>query len=421
MLYNKDRWDLLVRRLTQPRAACLGVVADRDRTLPPGRRLHPLRCARRAGHGVLYLLVPTLLLGIVAPVEAQQLDIPILVPVTGFLSLEGQSQRNGALLAMAEAPPDLAIRHAVTDTRDSPEIAVNAFERVIGDKPIAIVAPMLGTQMLALLPLALESKVPLVTISGTAKITETGNPWIFRFFPGDNVVKLAQARYVAEVTGAKRPAIIAQSDAYGQSGQHYLEAAFAGLGLTPVLSETVDVAVKDLLPVLSKAKAAGADVIVSHLHAPSTALLVKEAAGMALGLPIVAGSAMATPSTAALVEPEELKGVCAESASAPILPDSPPGERFLAAYRKNFGGEPDTYALAQYDGAMMVLDALRAGARTPEAVRAALATGRHPGVAMTYWSDGAGNMAHSALILCYDGTGRIPRIAKRYDDIVALK
>jgi branched-chain amino acid transport system substrate-binding protein len=352
---------------------------------------------------------------------AEELAFPILVPVTGFLALEGQSQRNGALLAMAEAPPGIAVSAPVSDTGVAPEIAVNAFERALGDKPVAVVAPMLGTQMLALLPLALDVKVPLVTISGTAKITQLGNPWVFRFFPGDKVVKAAQARFVVEVTGGKHPAIIAQSDAYGQSGQRELEAAFARLAAKPVLSETVDVAVKDLLPILGKAKAAGADVIVAHLHAPSTALLVRQAAAMGLGIPIVAGSAMATPSTAALLEPAELKGVCAESASAPILPKTAAAERFLAAYRQRFGGDPDSYALAQYDGVKMVLGALAAGARTPEAVRAALAGESYDGIAMRYRSDGSGDMAHSALILCYDGTSRTPSLARRYDDLVVTQ
>jgi len=364
-----------------------------------------------------------LALALLAPAAAlaEELAFPILVPVTGFLALEGQSQRNGALLAMAEAPAGLTLDAAVSDTGVSPEIAVNAFERALGAKPVAMVAPMLGTQMLALLPLALDAKVPLVTISGTAKITQLGNPWVFRFFPGDKVVKAAQARYVVEVTGGKRPAIIAQSDAYGQSGQHELEAAFARLDAKPVLSETVDVAVKDLLPILGKAKAAGADVIVAHLHAPSTALLVRQAAAMGLGIPIVAGSAMATPSTAALLDPGELKGVCAESASAPILPQSPAAERFLSAYRQRFGGDPDSYALAQYDGVKMVLAALAAGARTPDQVRAALAGQSYDGIAMRYRSDGSGDMAHSALILCYDGTSRTPSLARRYDDLVATQ
>jgi branched-chain amino acid transport system substrate-binding protein len=373
-------------------------------------------CARPA-----LAIVLCALLAPAAAAPAQPVDIPVLVPLSGFLSLEGQSQRNGALLAMQEASGTVATRHEVADTGVSPETAVNALQRALEDRPIAVIASMLGTQMLAMLPIAQENKVPLVTISGTAKITELGNPWVFRFFPGDKIVKVAQARYVVEVLGAKHPAIIYQSDAYGQSGQQYLGAAFATLGVTPVLSEAVDVAVKDLLPVLSKAKAAGADVIVSHLHVPSSALLVKQSTASGLGLPIVSGSAMAAPSAAALLEPGELKGVCAESAAAPIVPDSPEGEHFLAAYRKAFGADPDAYALAQYDGVDMVLDAIAAGTRTPEALRAALASGSYKGIAMTYRSDGAGNMAHSAIMLCYDGTSRTPRIVKHYDDIVALK
>jgi branched-chain amino acid transport system substrate-binding protein len=33
------------------------------------------------------------------------------------------------------------------------------------------------------LPLAQERGVPLLTISGTARLGELGNPWFFRFFP----------------------------------------------------------------------------------------------------------------------------------------------------------------------------------------------------------------------------------------------
>lgn len=353
--------------------------------------------------------------------RAQVLDIPVLVPLTGFLSLEGQSQRNGALLAFQQDTGGLTVRHDVADTGVSPEIAVNALEKALEGKPVAIVASMLGTQMLAMLPVAAENKVPLITISGTAKVTELGNPWVFRFFPGDNVVKVAHARYVAETLGKKRPAVIYQSDAYGQSGLQYLTKAFAQLGITPAFSEGVDVAIKDFLPVLSKAKAAGADVIVSHLHAPSTALLIKQAAFGDINLPIVSGSAAATPSTAALLDPIELQGVCAESASEPIAPDSPDGARFLDEYRKAYDIDPDAYALAQYDGTAMVLHAIAAGARTPAAIRDALAADSYKGIAMTYKSDGVGNMAHSAIIVCYDGTSRTPRVVKRYDDIAALK
>jgi branched-chain amino acid transport system substrate-binding protein len=34
---------------------------------------------------------------------------------------------------------------------------------------------------------------------------------------------------------------------------------------------------------------------------------------------------------------------------------------------------------------------------------------------MTYKSDGSGNMAHSAVIVCFDGTSRVPKVVKHYD------
>ena len=62
----------------------------------------------------------------------------------------------------------------------------------------------------------------------------------------------------------------------------------------------------------------------------------------------------------------------------------------------------------------MVLAAIGKGARTAASVRDALATGTYEGLAMTYKSDGTGNMAHDAVIVCYDGSSRMPKIVKRY-------
>lgn len=345
--------------------------------------------------------------------------IPVLVPVTGFLSLEGTSQRNGAVMALEEAiTRDVSVAYEVSDTSTSPEVAVTAMERALREEHVlAVVSPMLGTQMLALLPLAEEYEVPLVTISGTAKITEMGNPWIFRFFPGDAVTKVAHARYVAEEFGATRPAILYQTTAYGQSGHAKLVESFKAKGIETVYEEALDVSVKDMTPVLTKAMAENPDVLVLHMHSGPTALLVRQARAQGIDLPIVAGSAMHQPSTAALLKPAELKGVCAETGSSPISGGSPEMEHFAVSYRERFGSAPDAFALAQYDATKMVLAAMSAGAMAPAAMRDWLADNSFKGLAMTYRSDGKGNMAHDAVIVCYDGESRTPRIARRYEGV----
>jgi branched-chain amino acid transport system substrate-binding protein len=360
------------------------------------------------------------------PASAQQaqpveINVPILVPITGFLSLEGKSQRNGALLALKNAPPEIRVRSEVVDTGVAPENAVNALERAASRGPVtAVVASMLGTQMLAMLPVALDHKLPLITVSGTAEITRMKNPYVFRFFPGDEVTKVAHVRYAVEELGKRNVALIYQTTAYGQSGRRQIIENLKSLGLAPVFDEGLEVQIRDMLPVLSKARAANPDVLFIHLHAGPTALLIRQAHAMGLGLPIVAGSAMHQPPTAELLEPGELAGVCAESNASPVSGGSPAMDRFVKQYREEFNAEPDGFALGQYDGVMMVLDAVAKGARTAEDVRRMLSASRYEGLAMAYRSDGTGNMAHSAVIVCFDGKSRVPKVAKRYDNITGV-
>ena len=357
--------------------------------------------------------------------------LPILLPLTGFAALEGKSQREGALLAIRDIATLAPVQFVpeVVDTGTSPEGAVTAWQRAMRDgaregaqAPVAVLGPILGTQMLALLPEAAAAKLPLLAVSGTARLSELGNPWFFRFFPADGVVKIAHARYVVEATKAKKPAVIYQTTAYGQSGREVLAKAFADAGVSVVLEEGVATSINDFTPIVAKAKSAGADALVLHLHSQSTALAIRAARAVAPDLRIVAGSAMAQPATAALFQPAELKGVCSETASMPAASMGEPRMKaFVEAYRAEYKADPDAFAAAEYDAVSMLAIAVADVARTAgvdkvsgEAVRARLASLSHRGLATTYRSDGKGNMVHAAIIVCYDGSSRVPAIAQRY-------
>ena len=120
------------------------------------------------------------------PVRAADVTLPVLVPITGPFAIEGGAQRNGALLAPAGHRRGSMSRPRFRTPRSPPTSAVNQFERVFArDKPTAVVASMIGIQLLAMLPIGQETKVPMLTTSGTARVTELNNPWIFRFFPAD--------------------------------------------------------------------------------------------------------------------------------------------------------------------------------------------------------------------------------------------
>jgi branched-chain amino acid transport system substrate-binding protein len=348
--------------------------------------------------------------------------LPIVMPITGFLSVEGGSQRNGAVMALEQAPGGMKVAFPIFDTGTSATGAATALDKALSSqKAIAAAVTIFGTEMVAMMPVAAEYKVPLLTISGLAKITESGNPYIFRFLPNDREIKVAHARYVVEVMKKTKIALISDTTAYGQGGFALLQEDFAKLGTKPVFEDnSIAPDTKDMSPLLAKVKAA--DVIVLHAVSTPMTLITKQIKSTGLDIPIVNSSSIVEPTATALFEPAELAGVCAETPSAPEARSTPAIKAWADAYLKRFGLEPDGLALGQYDGVLMALTLMSKGAQTPEDLRAALQRETYQGVAMTYKSNGHGDLAHDAEIVCWDGTSRIPKIVAHYaGDQLVLK
>jgi branched-chain amino acid transport system substrate-binding protein len=346
---------------------------------------------------------------------AIDVSIPIVMPITGFLSVEGGAQRNGALMALERAPANVKVHSQVYDTGTSATGAAAALDRALSARPaIAVAASIFGTEMVAMMPVAKEFKVPLLTISGLSRITESDNPYIFRFLPNDREIKVAHARYVVEKLDKKKIALVGDLTAYGQGGFKLLQEYFAKLGAKPVLEDSVAPDAKDMSPLLRKIRDSGADVIVIHTVAQPMSLIVKQARVSGIDLPIVTGSSLVEPHITALFEPKELANICAETPSVPEARATPEMKTWADAYKAKFGLEPDGLALGQYDAVMMALTLIAGGADTPEKLMAGFHGATYKGVAMTYKSNGKGDMAHDADIVCWNGTSRIPSVAAHY-------
>ena len=374
---------------------------------------HRSACTRALAPGLMALAVASIVSG---AAKAADFYMPIVMPITGFLSLEGGSQRNGAVMALERAPGGIKVDYPIFDTGTSATGAATALDKALSSRPaIAAAVTIYGTEMVAMMPIASDYKVPLLTISGLAKITESGNPYIFRFLPNDREIKVAHARYVVQVMHKTKIALISDTTAYGQGGFALLQEDFAKLGTKPVFEDnSIAPDTKDMSPLLAKVKSAGADVIVLHSVSTPMTLITKQLKASGLDVPIVNSSSIVEPTATALFEPAELKGVCAETPSAPESRPTPRIKEWADAYLKRFGIEPDGLALGQYDGVMMALTMMATGAKTAEDLRDALQRESYQGVAMIYKSNGHGDLAHDADIVCWDGTSRIPKIAAHY-------
>ena len=353
-----------------------------------------------------------------ATAHAKDWPLPLLVPITGPAAIEGTAQRNGGQIAATRTTNGQTVKSDVTDTGSAADGGANAMSRYVETKDvIAVVGSTFGTQMLAMLPLAAEYKLPLITTSGTAQVTEQGNPFVFRFYPSDAAAKLVQVRYAVQQRGFKRAAILFNTTAYGQSGQGFLKKYVSAAGGEVVYEEGLSVTAKDFTSAIQKTLAAKPDVILLQTHGAPGAILLKQLSAAGVTVPVVGSTTLTNPGTLALLEPKDLKGFCAETASIAEKGKSPEFDQFIDDYQNRFNVAPDAFAIQQYDGSMMVAAAFGSGVASREAMKDYLATNAYRGVAMTYKSDGKGNMAHSAVVVCYDGASTAPKVESRYTDI----
>jgi branched-chain amino acid transport system substrate-binding protein len=77
--------------------------------------------------------------------------LPIVVPVTGFMSVAGGSHRYGAVMAAQNAPSGLKVEAPVFDTGASASGAATALDKALSDKPaLAPSASVFGTKTVAM-------------------------------------------------------------------------------------------------------------------------------------------------------------------------------------------------------------------------------------------------------------------------------
>ena len=77
------------------------------------------------------LTLATIAGGIASAADAY---MPIVMPITGFLSVEGGSQRNGAVMALEQAPGGMKVDFPIFDTGTSATGAATALDKALSSQ-----------------------------------------------------------------------------------------------------------------------------------------------------------------------------------------------------------------------------------------------------------------------------------------------
>jgi branched-chain amino acid transport system substrate-binding protein len=282
-------------------------------------------------------------------VEGPRLRVGLLLPLTGGNAPLGQAMLNAAQLALFDQG-DRRIEMLPRDTRGTPSGAAEAARGALGDGAVALAGPLTLGETAAVVNVARSSQAPVFAFTSD-EAQAAARVWVLGLTPGQQVRHIVAA---ASEGGARRFALMAPDDAFGQRLAGALRATLQQIGAPP---PTVV-----LSPVRADLSSAAQQIAASQ---PEAILIGNggagaRAAGAALaaafpgGLPRLLGTSLWAGDTTIGNEP------ALANAWFPA-PDPDARGRFEAQYNAAFGGRPSRLAGVAYDALALAARSARDG------------------------------------------------------------
>ncbi len=177
------------------------------------------------------------------------------------------------------------------DDEATPAKGVIAARELVYKEKVAVLFGGLDTPVsMAIIPVITEAKVPFMGpwAAGTG-ITHNGtNPnYAFRVSAVDEIVDKAILQYAQKRFNAKKPGLILVNNPWGESNEKGLTAAMAAKGIKPAGVEKFEGNDVDVVPQLTRLKAAGADSLFLVGNVGPSSQVVKSLDRMGWKPPIV--------------------------------------------------------------------------------------------------------------------------------------
>ncbi|MHB1131432.1 MAG: ABC transporter substrate-binding protein [Chloroflexota bacterium] len=205
--------------------------------------------------------------------------IGLVTEVTGPQASTGDNQTNGLKLAVEEwnakgGIKGRQIKLVVQDDTSTPAGAVNAYNKVLTEKPVAVVIPNFANFDMAIEPAIRQAGLPAITGASGPGVTAAGNPWIFRVRTNDNVMGRLAAEYAVKDMGAKKVGILYVTGEMGQGASKVVKENLERLGVPPVGMESYNPDDKDVTAQLLNLQKAGAELVIGWGYPPDAAMVM---------------------------------------------------------------------------------------------------------------------------------------------------
>jgi branched-chain amino acid transport system substrate-binding protein len=314
------------------------------------------------------LLLGTVALGAAltfASAASAQVRVGVAGPITGPNAAFGAQLKNGAEQAAEDinaAGGILGQRVVISvgDDRSDPKEGVSVANKFVADGIKFVVGHFNSGVSIPASEVYAENGIVSITPASTnPRLTERGLWNVFRTCGRDDQQGAVAADYIVKNFKGKRVAVVHDKTTYGQGLADETRKAMRAAGVNDVLYEGVNTGEKDFSALVSKIKAANADVLYwGGLHTEG-GLIVRQMRDQGLRTVLMSGDGIASDEYASIAGPG------AEGTLMTFPPDPrkrPEAAAVVAKFRaKNFN--PEAYTLYSY-AALEVVKQAAEGAKS---------------------------------------------------------
>ena len=228
---------------------------------------------------------------------ADPIKIGLVTALSGQSALAGEAITRGMTIAIEEINAKgglLGGRKLELVRRDdegNPAKGVTAARELIHREKVAVLFGGLDTPVaMAIVPLVNQSKMPfMVPWAAGTPITKNGaNPnYAFRVSAVDEIVDVGMLAYAQANFKSAKPGMILINNPWGESNEKGLKAALAAKGVAFAGVEKFEMNDVDVVPQLTRLKAAGADTLFMVANVGPSAQVVKSLDRMGWQVPVV--------------------------------------------------------------------------------------------------------------------------------------
>lgn len=291
---------------------------------------------------------------------AQEVNVGILLPLTGTQAFYGKDTKNGIDLAISELKnSQIKIKVFVEDSQSLPSESAKAINKLISsDKVSAVIGDSTSTNTLAAGSIAEKAKIPLISPSATNDSITLDKKYLFRVCFKDSFQGVVMANFSRQNLKAKTAMVLEDSDSDYSSGlSKTFVKTFESQG--GKVFEVLKYSQKDtsFTAQLGDVRKLKPDVLFIPGFHQQVGVIMREAKDLQIKSKIIGGDGWDTPELRMIAKGSENESYFSNHYSEEI--DNPKLKNFISKYSKKYKTKPSSFAALGYDSMNILYQAIQ--------------------------------------------------------------